>query len=69
MHDPHDLYEFLYDIIYHVESEEEVSSMARFVDGRMLPTFLPTLSIKEEKPEWEKLVNGYGKLLKRMKNN
>ena len=48
--------------------EEKVSSMDRIVDGRMLPIFLPTFPIKEEKPEHKTLMKGHGRLLKNMDN-
>ena len=57
LHDPYELGDPLCDNIYSVE--DEVSSMARIVDGGMLPIFLPTSSIKEEKIEWEKVMKGH----------
>ena len=35
--------------------------MARFINGRLLPTFLPTLPTKETKPNLEKLMKDFVK--------
>ena len=39
--------------------------MARFINGRLLPTFLPALAIEEMKPSWEMIMKEFDKTHKR----
>ena len=40
--------------------------MVRSVNGRMLPTFLPTSPIEEGKPDWEELMKNLEKRQQRI---
>ena len=50
-------------MIYFVKTCTIISSMARILDGGMLPIFLHTLSIEEENIEWERIIKGHEKSL------
>jgi hypothetical protein len=53
----------------YIHQVEKVTSMARIIDGRLLPTFLHASPIEEEKPKWEELMKNLDKTQQRLEHS